>query len=169
MSPVRRLAPRPSALLIDPSNARPAVTIGHDDDGNPVRVPPVFTAVWDQLRGVGVVELDFAAEPGRVRVVEARIRPKEGDSITNLALRGVAVRHFAAAATERFGWLTGGSSSGARQAARSATKSRVSDDRLAQVLKAHAEGGVQAVIDLEHVSRRHAFRLLAQARAASGA
>jgi hypothetical protein len=141
------------------------VTIGAADDRD-VRVPASFSAVYE-LRGVGVVTLAITAERGRTRVTHVEVNEIEDQGITGLRAGKVPVADLLERAVATMSYLSSTAGlPGTRQAARKATRRRVSDDRLERVADLYREGGAGAVMDEEAVGERQAYRLVRLAREA---
>jgi hypothetical protein len=82
--------------------------------------------------------------------------------------RSRPTRVAAETAAARVAWIHGAGREAARQHATMTSRRRVSDDRLAGVLDAYEQGGIDAVVTREHISTRQAYRLVARARELAG-
>jgi hypothetical protein len=134
-----------------------------DDEGR--EIPREFSAVFDETPRLGVVEIDVAASRGHARVDAIRIRERNGAGVSGVTLDGVPLERYLEEAITVFARLSlqGDEGGAGRRSAIRATRKRVTDERLSAVADAWREGGVDAVIALEVVSERTAYRLRARA------
>lgn len=139
------------------------VVIG-EASGRPLSVPEVFTALFE-VDPAGAVEIDVETEAGKSRVTAVRVVELERRGVTGLTVGRLPIGDLLVAAVDRMARMGSGGAP-TLAAARSASRQRVSGDRLAKVAAAYREGGIAAVIEVEPVSERQAFRLVARARAA---
>ena len=154
--------------------------------GDGVGVPSSFTAHLIYSR-VGAVELDVVVEDGReeglARVVAVRVRETPGSGVTGMSIAQVSIQRVldsalaAIAVLPRFAMDDADPPAVSRiyeptrtleeatVVVRSATRKRVSDERLARIgAILNAGGGVEEVMAAEHVGDRQAFRLIARAK-----
>jgi hypothetical protein len=159
--PSKRPYEGPQLSLPDLSRVRPVPL----DEG---RVPNKFTAAYKTRKGHRV-ELDVVAEPGRTRVEQLRITATGDQGVLGVTIDDVSLQEFHRVATTMAAYLEGsGDGPGVRRAARTATRRRITADRLTAVLEAFDEGGVAAVKTLDDCGERQAYRLVKRAKAQVG-
>jgi len=137
-----------------------------------ISVPASFTA-YLQVRNFGDVELDVVAQPGRTRVVAARVTESTpGQGVSNLTIARLPIQRLLEASTRGMAWIYGpnrAGSSAVGSAAHRATRRKVSDDRIERVAEVLDAGGGEAeVMAAEHVGDRQARRLMRLARERAG-
>ena len=123
--------------------------------------------------------MDVVAEGGRPRVVAVRMSESPGLGLTGVSIEQVSIRRLLDSAVEAMslvprpvideaGTMTayepGATPEQAMVAVRSTTRRRVSDNQLARVFDAAEAGGVEQVMEQEHVGQRQAFRLIKRAK-----
>lgn len=151
----------PPALYLHAGMPAGKATIGSADNGRLVTIPRTFTARFD-LEGVGLVDLVVEAEDGRVRVSSLQVVELDGAGVDGVTLAGIPLRKLLERAATQMAKLSGVGSA-ALPAAAKASRRRVSDERLRGVADAYIDGGISAVMELELVGERQAWRLKAEA------
>lgn len=148
----------PPRLLVHLGEHRRTVVLqrGRGEERD-VSLPPVFTAQYD-LGGTGLVELEIRAETGRLRVTRVSIEERGADGVDGVSLGGVPIRRLVDRAASSMASFGAGRDR-AMTAVQKASRRRLSDDRLRLVADAFTAGGIQAVMDSEHVAERQAWRL----------